>query len=385
MLIRCARASDLDGLLELSGMLPPGMTSMPFDRDAWVKKLEQVEASLQEPPPADREAMYLLVLEDNEGGAGGEGGKGGAGGKRGKSGSNNIAGCAGIVAGVGLTQPFYSYKISIDMKASKEAGIRRISSLLNLVNDFTGQTELISLYLMKQHRRGRNGQFLSRSRFLFMSDFPQRFSDTVFAEIRGWLDKKGDSPFWRHLGGKFFQLPFAEADFISAVNGSNFITELMPPFPVYLELLADEAKAIIGKPHDDAMPAMKLLEKEGFRYEDTIDIFDGGPVMQCRRNEIASIKSTRARTVESLLDTIEMDDEPKRGKKRKAESGTQSGEAALSGHKAFCILSNRRLADYRLVLGPIIYQGEEGITLRHQDAETLGIGIGDSVMTLALR
>ena len=48
MLIRSAKAEDLNELLQLSAVLPPGMTSMPFEKSTWVKKLETVEASLAE-------------------------------------------------------------------------------------------------------------------------------------------------------------------------------------------------------------------------------------------------------------------------------------------------------------------------------------------------
>ena len=353
MLIRSARHSDLDALLKLSAMLPAGMTSMPVDRDTWQQKLEQVAESLGESPSTTRESMYLLVMEADDAEASDKGGK------RGKD-DGDIVGCAGMVGGVGLTRPFYSYRMSVDMKASEELGIRRISNLLNLVNDFTGQTELISLFLQPDYRRGMAGQFLSRCRYVFMRDFPERFGDTVFAEIRGWLDKEGNCPFWQHLGEKFFHLPFAKADFISAVRGSHFITELMPQFPVYLELLPEEAKAVIGKPHDEAMPAMKLLQREGFRHEDTIDIFDGGPVMQCHRDDIQSIKSCQGGIIKSLTDSIDGDDTRQ------------------------CMVSNRQLADYRLVTGPVQWQGD-GIVLRRSDADMLGVRQGDSVMTLEMR
>ena len=95
-----------------------------------------------------------------------------------------------------------------------------------------------------------------------MSDFPERFSSIVFAEIRGWLDESEKSPFWEHLGRKFFNLPFARADFISAVNGSQFISDLMPRFPVYLELLPEQAVSVLGKPHDEAAPAKRLLKRK---------------------------------------------------------------------------------------------------------------------------
>lgn len=343
MLIRSAGPQDLESLLQLSALLPPGMTSMPFDRPTWVKKLKLVQESLSETPRTDTESVYLLVMEEPE--------------------SGKIVGTAGIVAGVGLTRPFYNYKLSKDMKASEALGIRVISNLLNLVNDFTGETELISLFLMPEYRSRFGGQFLSRCRYVFMSDFPERFSDIVFAEIRGWLDEKQSSPFWEHLGQKFFNLPFDKADFISAVNGSQFISDLMPRFPVYLELLPEAAVKVIGRPHDDAVPARKLLEKEGFQYQGTIDIFDAGPVMQCERENIESIRNTRQVTVHDLSDS------------KVSEDGTE----------VTCIVSNGRLANYRLTLSPVQYQDEGKVTISRRAAELLGVTVGEEVRILELR
>lgn len=343
MLIRSAKPSDLDALMELSALLPPGMTSMPFDQPTWEKKLELVQDSLNETPHVDRESVYLLVMEEPE--------------------SGRIVGTAGIVAGVGLTRPFYNYKLTKDMKASEALDIRVISNLLNLVNDFTGETELISLFLMPEYRSRYGGQFLSRCRYVFMSDFPERFSDVVFAEIRGWLNKDQSSPFWEHLGMKFFNLPFDRADFISAVNGSQFISDLMPRFPVYLELLPEAAVEVIGKPHDDAVPARKLLEKEGFQYQGTIDIFDAGPVMQCERENIESIRNTQLVEVEALSDSVLEDND----------------------EEALCIVSNGNLSDYKLTLSAARYDDEHQVTLNKSAAESIGVQVGDRIRILELR
>ena len=169
MLIRLAQPDDLRSLMKLSALLPPGMTSMPFDLATWEKKLELVRQSTQSVVRTDQESVYLLVMEDTD--------------------TGEIVGTAGIVAGVGLTNPFYNYKLSKDVRHSEELGIRVVSNLLNLINDFTGETELISLYLMPENRVKYAGQFLSRCRYVFINDFPERFSDMVFAEIRGWLDE----------------------------------------------------------------------------------------------------------------------------------------------------------------------------------------------------
>ena len=342
MLIRTATKNDLSSLLKLSAMLPPGMTSMPFDKNTWEKKLDLLEDSLEKEKSTDLESVYLLVLEDPE--------------------KKEIVGTAGIVAGVGLTRPFYNYKLSKESKFSEALDIRVTSNLLNLVNDFTGETELISLFLMPDYRRNGIGQFLSRCRYLFMSDFPERFSDIVFAEIRGWLNESEKSPFWEHLGKKFFNLPFARADFISAVNGSQFISDLMPRFPVYLELLPEEAVEVIGKAHEDSVPAKKLLEREGFSYLGTVDIFDAGPVMECERANIESIKNARTLTIQSVVKEVEV-------------------SATSSRH----IVSNRQLPDYKLIMAPIKQLADDEVVISEKDAELLGVNVGSQVQALEMR
>lgn len=342
MLIRLARPSDLDALLKLSAMLPPGMTSMPFDKPTWEKKLELVHESTQSAIRTDQESVYLLVLEDPE--------------------TGSIVGTAGIVAGVGLTHPFYNYKLSKDVNHSEELDIRVTSNLLNLVNDFTGETEMISLFLMPEHRIKYAGQFLSRCRYIFMNDFPERFSETVFAEIRGWLDQSEKSPFWKHLGSKFFNIPFAKADFISAVNGSQFISDLMPRFPVYMELLPAEAVKVIGKPHDDSVPAIKLLEREGFKYRGTIDIFDAGPVLQCERSNIESIRNTKQLKIAELSDAV-----------------------TLSEEGPICMVSNRLLGDYRLILGTVRFTDSGDLVMSTKDAKALQVDVGSEVTLLQIR
>ena len=343
MLIRSAKADDLNELLQLSAALPPGMTSMPFEKSTWVKKLEAIDASLKESPDPTQERVYLLVMEDLN--------------------SGRIVGTAGVVAGVGLPRPFYNYKLSKNFKVSEALDSKVTSNLLNLVNDFMGETELVSLFLLPEFRAKYAGQMLSRCRFLFMSDFPERFSEVVFAEIRGWLDESEKSPFWEHLGRKFFNLPFARADFISAVNGSQFISDLMPRFPVYLELLPEQAVSVLGKPHTEAAPAKRLLEQEGFKYNGTIDIFDAGPVMECRRGDIASMRNSRSMELRSLSSAVLSEEE---------------GDA-------LCMVSNCELANYRLTLAPVKLLEGGGIVLSPPAAKLIEVEPGEHVRILEIR
>ena len=50
-------------------------------------------------------------------------------------------------------------------------------------------------------------------------------------------------------------------------------------------------------PHPSGRAAMRMLEEEGFAYEDYIDIFDGGPTMIARTDQVKSIVEAKAATV----------------------------------------------------------------------------------------
>ena len=66
----------------------------------------------------------------------------------------------------------------------------------------------------------------------------------------------------------------------------------MPRYPIYLDLLPAEAVAAIGKVHDQTKPALAMLESQGFVRTDQIDIFDGGPVVQCGTKSISAVQAT---------------------------------------------------------------------------------------------
>lgn len=338
MILRFARPEDLPQLLELSLSIDGGMTSLPKDQAAWQQKIDLVVKSVESSPEKQTEALYFLVLEDEA--------------------SGQIAGTAAVHSGVGLNRPFYNYKLSRHVKTSEELGITVVSNTLNLVNDFTGDTELGSLFLKPEFRGGNNGKFLSKGRFAMMNDFPERFGKKVFAEIRGWQNEFGESPFWEHLGSKFFNLPYAQADAFSAIKGSQFISDLMPQHPVYLELLPKEAVSVIAKPHQHSMGAMNYLLKEGLRYQGAIDIFDAGPVVECDREHIKSLNASDNKRVSGFLDE------------------------ALQGPEF--IVSNKKLSDYRLMLAPVRITRHEQAELPEKCRQSLAVSEGDEIQIMGL-
>ena len=86
-------------------------------------------------------------------------------------------------------------------------------------------------------------------------------------------------------------MSFTDAKKIVRQKGYDFIYELMPQSPIHLFLLPQDCIDCIGKPHDDSIGAMKILQQEGFIYENCIDFFDGGPQFSARPDDLKTIKA----------------------------------------------------------------------------------------------
>jgi arginine N-succinyltransferase len=149
------------------------------------------------------------------------------------------------------------------------------------------------LFLDPEYQKNRNGLFLSKARFLFIAAFRELFSPHLFAELRGRSDEQGNSPFWDALGHHFFDIPFADADRLTGTGMKTFIAELMPAYPIYVSLLPENARAVIGEVHANTSPARAILEKEGFSWRGSVDIFDAGPVLEAETDAIRAVSESQ--------------------------------------------------------------------------------------------
>ncbi len=272
--IRPVRESDYEGFRELRDQAGPGFTSLSVNdatlRERIGKSSAVFAAAITEPGPDQR---YTLALEHLESGV--------------------LAGVAGVKACVGDMPPFYNFRVLRISQASAAANRRYDMEVLILVNEFTGCSEVGSLFVRPEHRAGGVGRMLAQARYMLMAADKQRFSDEVVSELRGVVDEHGASPFWEHLGRHFFRMDFEDADKLSASTDNQFILDLMPKYPIYADLLPEAARAVIGKCHPQGEGALKLLQWEGFRYERVVDIFDGGPLVTCARDNIRTFRESR--------------------------------------------------------------------------------------------
>ena len=91
---------------------------------------------------------------------------------------------------------------------------------------------------------------------------------------------------------------------------------------------------------------MRMLENEGFAFENYVDIFDGGPTMTARTDQVASVRDARHVEVSGIAD---------------------GGEDAL--------VATGRLAEFRCCFGKV---GADG-TIDADTARILGIAPGDQI------
>ena len=269
--IRAATPDDLRALYDLAKLTGGGFTNLPADKPTLEKKLATSEAGFAREGENPGDDLYVFMLEDYE--------------------TKAIRGTCQVFGAVGTDRPFYSYLISTLTQKSEELGRIFRNQTLNLTTDLEGSSEVGGLFLHPAERAGGLGMLLARSRYMFIKQHRPRFGDIVLAELRGVMDQAGNSPFWDALGGRFFGMTFPEADDFNAVHGTQFIADLFPKSPVYVSMLPDTARAVMGQPHPTGRAAMKMLENEGFDFDCYIDIFDGGPTVTCRTDRIRTVEN----------------------------------------------------------------------------------------------
>ena len=260
MVIRPIERADITALMQLAGKTGGGLTSLPANEATLMARIERSLQTWRGELPKSEQG-YVFVLED--------------------SASGTVAGICAIEVAVGLNDPWYNYRVGTLVHASKELNVYNALPTLFLSNDHTGSSELCTLFLDPDWRKEGNGYLLSKSRFMFMAAFRDKFNEKVVAEMRGVIDEHGYSPFWQSLGKRFFSMEFSRADFLCGTGQKAFIAELMPKHPIYTDFLSDEAQSVIGQVHPQTAPARAVLEKEGFRYRNYVDIFDGGAAAGC--------------------------------------------------------------------------------------------------------
>ncbi len=333
--VRAARKTDVEQFYEMAKLTGGGFTNLPPDRDALNVKLARSQEAFEKTEGESANDLFMLALENTE--------------------TGQVRGTAQIFAAVGTRWPFYSYRLTTYTQHSAELDRTFHSEIISLTTDYQGASEVGGLFLHPGERAGGLGLLLARSRYLFIAMHRERFNSTVIAELRGVIDEAGGSAFWDALAGKFFGMSFQEADEFNSRNGNQFIADLMPKHPIYLNMLPESARSVIGKPHPSGRAAMRMLEKEGFRFNNYIDIFDGGPTMEADIENVKGITESREAEVTQI----------------DGSGGTLS------------LAATGRLTDFRCAYADIAMKGDGAVAIDEAAANVLGIDAGDTIRHVA--
>lgn len=332
--LRAAHPDDLEPLYEMAKLTGGGFTNLPPDRNALGAKLERASAAFARDENGVADEQFVLVLENCA--------------------TGDVRGTCQLFTRVGQQWPFYSYRMTTLTQHSQELDRTVRAEMLSLTTDLEGSSEVGGLFLHPNERAGGLGLLLARSRYLFIAMHRARFADRILAELRGIIDDRGGSPFWDGVAGRFFGMGFQEADYFNAINGNQFIADLMPKHPVYIAMLQESARSVIGLPHPTGRAAMRMLENEGFAAEGYVDIFDGGPTMTARTDNVKSIKEAKP----AKLSAIDL----------------EKGERAL--------VATGNLASFRACYGAREIHEDGTISLDARAADVLDVQPGDTVWSV---
>lgn len=335
--LRSIRDSDLPLLVALTRTIDGSLTTLPPNEEFLRERIESARHSFRPGIKQPNGEFYLFVLEDTA--------------------TGELVGTSGISSRVGGFDPFYSYEIQRERFAHAPLEIEKEMPVLHLKREHRGPSEICSLFLRADRRRGGAGPLLSLGRFLFMAAFPARFDGTVIAEMRGYVDQQGRSPFWEAVGRHFYEHDFYTADNRCGLGHKQFIADLVPRHPLYLELLPPAVQAVIGRVHHDTEAAMAMLRREGFAPTNEVDIFDAGPQLRAATSAVRAIRDARPVLVREIV-----------------------AEIPDSTHR---LLATGSL-DFRACLGAVTGQ-DEGLVLSTQSAELLQVKAGDTVWHVALK
>lgn len=267
--LRPARAGDVDAIVAFAQTAAVGVTTLQPDADFLAQRIARSAVAFAHTPARPGGDEYLFVV-DHDG---------------------EIVGCSALVARVGGHDPFYTYEVRHEHHVSPPLGVDRLLDVLHLKRDHKGPSELCGLAVAPGRRGQGIGRVASLGRLMFVAAFPERFADRMIAEIRGFQYDDGHSPFWDAVGSVFFAPnAFETLDVMTGLGDKDFIAELMPDHPIYLDLLSAGVRAAVGRPHRDALGAVRLLTGQGFRPADEVDIFDAGPILECATSDIAIVR-----------------------------------------------------------------------------------------------
>jgi hypothetical protein len=216
LLLRDVRKSDLPALRSLARVL--NSVNLPADERALSGIIERSVRSFSGRIVDPWKRSYVFVLEDTA--------------------RRRVLGTSMVIAKHGTRESPCTF-LDVTERENYSSTLDRHfrHQVLSIGFHFDGPTEIGGLVVDPKARgsQAEPGKQLSFVRFLYMAIFPDRFRETVLAELMPPLRKDGKSLFWEGFGRRFTGLDYQEADKLSR-KGKEFIQQLFPAGEFYATL-----------------------------------------------------------------------------------------------------------------------------------------------------
>jgi arginine N-succinyltransferase len=266
-LVRPAQAGDLEALAALSALSGTGAGvahRMPAGRAALARAIADSGAAFAADIESPGAQTYLFVLARAEGGA--------------------IDGCATLQALAGADTPWFAFRRHVLRQVSADLDMAHEMRALTMCSDLSAHSHLAARYV----RPGTDAQavaLLVEAPLRYAAAAPQRFAGDFFASFGGLPA----SPFWDALGGNFFDRSLEEVETLcGGARQHPALVEMMPHYPVYLDVLPAAAQGAVGQCAPSALPFLRAFMAAGFEGGRYAGLFDGGPILHANAARLAA-------------------------------------------------------------------------------------------------
>ena len=184
LVIRPVDVADLPALEQLAEHAVPRLTNLPANRarleERIARSLEAFNGEVEYPG----NEHYTFVLADDI--------------------SKEVLGTATIRAQAGANEAYYTYRQETLIHASQQLNVRREVQTLALSHEVSDATLLCAFSMNPRYKGTSAENLLRRARLMFIAQYPERFSRILAVAFPGYLDIRGESPFWESVGRHFF-------------------------------------------------------------------------------------------------------------------------------------------------------------------------------------
>lgn len=341
-IIRPIESKDHLSLYQLALSASAGILTLPKSKERLDQKIQNSLQSLASNKPPCTSSIYLFLLENLE--------------------TKSVQGCCAIHASAGIPGEEYYYKIeSIQtLRRPIDAIPAEQKLLVPHPQPIEDTSEVGTLFVNPNYRQAGIGRLLSLSRFLFIAIHRERFQKKVMAELRGLSLDGGIIPFWEHITKCFCPIDFEEFALLFE-NKTLRALDILPTYPIYYSLLPPSVQEAIGKTHENTMPALKILVREGFELLDGVDISDGGPKLYANIDDVRTVKFAKKGKVKQIL-------------------LPQCEQETMRPHFASTLS-----IDFKVCYAEVHANSDKEITIDSEAARALQIDVGDSICYISVK